>query len=316
MGRLFKELFQALGRFIAYRFATILHGPEVPAAAVVQNGESHAVEPPAPGSPALEPLPAIGLDARYEQSIDWPAHRSNVPPAELLSDPLYELWSTIPEGHKWTHYFGVYAKVFAQQRAKPLRILEIGVLRGSSLRMWKRYFSHVDTLIVGLDIDPACAAFDASAEGIHVRIGSQTDQEFLRSVVREFGPFDIIIDDGSHHSSHIITSFNHLFADGLKDTGIYFVEDLHANYWLPWRDSAQSFLDVCKELIEHMHAHYREAGPTAFFIGKASDQTFESLSVPVITTMIEEIRIFDSIVAIQKTRRNYVPYYLRLDAQP
>jgi hypothetical protein len=50
-----------------------------------------------------------------------------------------------------------------------------------------------------------------------VRIGSQADPEFLRRVVREFGPFDLIIDDGSHHSSHIIATFNHLFDAGLKD---------------------------------------------------------------------------------------------------
>ena len=38
-----------------------------------------------------------------------------------------------------------------------------------------------------------------------------------------------------------------------------------------------------------------------------------ALEVPLITTMIKEIRFFDSIVAIYKTRREYIPYYLRLE---
>jgi hypothetical protein len=35
-----------------------------------------------------------------------------------------------------------------------------------------------------------------------------------------------------------------------------------------------------------------------------------ALEVPVITTMIREIRFFDSMVAIYKTRRQHIPYYL------
>jgi hypothetical protein len=70
---------------------------------------------------------------------------------------------------------------------------------------------------------------------------------------------------------------------------------------------------MCKELLEHMHAHYQKAPPGAFMIDKASDQPMAALEVPLITTMIKEIRIFDSIVAIYKTHREYVPYYLRME---
>jgi hypothetical protein len=153
--------------------------------------------------------------------------------------------------------------------------------------------------------------FDAPGEGIRVRIGSQTDAAFLKGVVEEFGPFDLIVDDGSHHSSHIITSFNHLFSDGLKDSGVYFVEDLHANYWFPWRDSRRSFLDLCKELLEHMHAHYLAAPPGAFMV--ADEQPMLALEVPRITTMIREMRFFDSIAVIYKTHRDYIPYYVRME---
>jgi hypothetical protein len=165
-------------------------------------------------------------------------------------------------------------------------------------------------MIVGIDIQGPCIKFDSPANGIRVRIGDQCDSQFLTSVVHEFGPFDLIIDDGSHFSSHIITSFNHLFLNALKDSGIYLVEDLHANYWHPWRDSKRSFLDVCKELIEHMHDHYR-GGPAAFSPEQQAEFPRESVDVPLVTTMIKEIRFFDSIVAIYKARLEYVPFYVR-----
>jgi hypothetical protein len=252
-----------------------------------------------------------GLGPEFERTVRWPCHRTNAPSPEVASDTLYKLWTTIPRGHKWTHYFPIYQAIFGPLRSAPLRILEIGIWHGASLKLWKQYFEHPKTLLVGLDILPECMQFDAPAAGVHVRIGSQADHGFLQRVVKEFGPFDLIIDDGSHHSSHIIASFNCLYSDGLKDSGIYFVEDLHANYWHPWRDSKKSFLDVCKELLEHMHAHYRNAPPAAFLIDKPSGQPSADIEVPLITTMIKEIRFFDSIVAIYKTRREYVPYYLR-----
>jgi hypothetical protein len=311
IGDLLKQLFLALGRFVGYHTRRILHLPQKPQA---------TPPPPAPmeqGSvftateASISKLSdGVGLDPEYERQVQWPCYRMNVPSQEVVSDALYKLWTTFPRGLKWTHYFPIYEAIFGPLRTEPLRILEIGIWHGASLKLWRQYFEHPKTIIVGVDVLPECLQFDAPAAGVHIRIGSQADPAFLKRVVEELGPFDLIMDDGSHHSSHIIASFNHLFADGLKDTGIYFVEDLHANYWHPWRDSRKSFLDVCKELLEHMHAHYRSSTPVDFLTEPPSARATSALDVPRITTMIKEMRFFDSIVAIYKTRREYVPYSL------
>jgi SAM-dependent methyltransferase len=323
IGGLLKQLVRELGRFVWYHSRRVSYrkqGAEGAVSAALQVPPATSVSPAAlVEPPELATRPRIdalsnqvGLDPKYERVVQWRSYRKNVPPQEILSDTLYQSWITMPGGHKWSHYFAIYQAVFGPRRDEPLRILEIGVLGGASLRLWKRYFTHPGTLIVGVDILPECIKFDAPTEGIRVRIGNQTDARFLNHVVEEFGPFDLIIDDGSHHSSHIIASFNHLYEHGLKESGIYFVEDLHANYWHPWRDSRSSFLDMCKDLLEHMHAHYQRAAPQAFLIDKPSDQPMATLAVPLITTMIKEIRFFDSIVAIYKGRREYIPYYLRV----
>ena len=97
--------------------------------------------------------------------------------------------------------------------------------------MWKEYF-HPDSTIVGIDIDTSCQAHEIADQNVFVRIGSQADPTFLASVNGEFGPFNIILDDGSHKTHHQIISFGALFRDALKDGGCYMVEDVHTNYWI------------------------------------------------------------------------------------
>jgi hypothetical protein len=306
LGSVLKQLGVALAQFVRFHAARTLR----------LNEPKVSVAPNAPGEsmPEEQTIEAVndqlGLDAQYLRPYRWPSYREDVVPKELSSDPLYQLWTETSGGHKWTQYFAVYRDVFGSLTSRPMRILEIGVLNGAGLRLWRRYFSHPDTVVVGIDIEPGCAQFDSPNEGIRVRIGSQADPKFLQQLIKEFGPFDLIIDDGSHRSSHMIASFNYLFAEGLVESGIYFVEDLHANYWPAWRDTRRSFLDVCKELVEHMHAHYQQGSPSLFMVAKASHQSMAALEVPIITTMIREIRFFDSIVAIYKTRRQYIPHYL------
>ena len=55
---------------------------------------------------------------------------------------------------KWKHYFPIYEKHFGPIRNKPIKILEIGILNGGSLEMWRYYFS--EATIVGIDINPVC----------------------------------------------------------------------------------------------------------------------------------------------------------------
>jgi hypothetical protein len=300
IGSLLKQLWKALGIFIRYHL-TRLFGRQ-------------KQRPPDSGGDmdpdSIAETPAtVSLGPAYKNTIAWQTDRSDLSAPDTTSNPIYQLWRQMPLGHKWTHYFETYQAVFDSRRNTPMRILEIGVYRGASLRLWKNYFQHAKTCLVGVDIDPACASYDAPSDGIHVRLGSQADSEFLAKVVDEFGPFDLIIDDGSHHSTHMIKSFNCLYAAGLKDDGIYFVEDLHANYWLPWRDSANSFLDFCKDLLELMHAHYWK-NPLHVWTEQSRSGLDLTIEVPQITTMIKEIRFFDSIVAIYKTRRPYAPRYI------
>ena len=54
--------------------------------------------------------------------------------------------------------------------------------------------------------------------------GDQSDKLFLSKVIKQIGRPSIIIDDGSHKSDDITTSFKYLFPK-LKNGGLYVVED-------------------------------------------------------------------------------------------
>jgi hypothetical protein len=170
--------------------------------------------------------------------------------------------------------------------------------------MWKEYFGE-KTTVVGIDINPKCSEFEEKDRGIFVRIGSQEDTEFLSSVISEFGKFDIIIDDGSHVSSHMIRSFNFLFKDGLNDGGVYFAEDTNTSYWDRFRDQKYSFMDMAKQAVDLLNKHY------TIYHYKQYDannpQREKLLKAPLLTKMINEIRFFDSVVVFYKSTRKNPP---------
>lgn len=117
-------------------------------------------------------------------------------------------------------YLTAYEAALASYRNQPINLMEIGVLGGASLRVWRRYFTRAR--LVGIDIDRSCTRF--AGERTEIRIGSQTDPEFLAKVAAEFPP-TIVIDDGSHRTDDILFTFDRLFPV-LAPGGCYVIEDL------------------------------------------------------------------------------------------
>ncbi|MEL7465996.1 MAG: class I SAM-dependent methyltransferase [Pseudomonadota bacterium] len=185
--------------------------------------------------------------------------------------------------HKWHHYLEVYDRYFSRFRGTNFRFLEIGVFKGGSLEMWRKYFGD-DATIFGIDIEPTCIAYDGNAG--RVRIGSQADPEFLKSVVEEMGGVDAVLDDGSHRSEHIRASFNALYPM-LADNGVYMIEDLHATYWTHYGGGYQSdvsFMSEVKQIIDDMHHWYHD---------------YEQAVGPA-RNAVSSMHIHDSIVVLEK----------------
>ena len=120
-------------------------------------------------------------------------------------------------------YLDVYASYLDTIRNQVNCVLEIGVLKGASLRMWRDYFPNAQ--IWGLDIDPKA---ELTENRIHFVLGNQTDP----STIAQIAPgqeFDLIVDDGSHLIEHMLSSHKLLWPR-LKPGGLYVIEDLRCTY--------------------------------------------------------------------------------------
>jgi hypothetical protein len=185
--------------------------------------------------------------------------------------------------HKWVHYFPIYERHFEWYRNKSLTFLEIGVYKGGSLQMWQRYFGPL-AKIVGTDINERCK--DHEQPGIFVRIGDQSDEKFLQSVIDEFGIPDIVLDDGSHQMKHINATFQFLYPKMPKNA-VYMVEDLHTAYWEEYGGGlgkTDSFVNQAKNFIDSLNADHSRGAVPADFITRG---TFS-------------ISFYDSVIAFEK----------------
>ncbi len=225
---------------------------------------------------------------------------SRFPANDLYRQFLNDTAKDIP---KWHHYFEIYEQWFSGFRNRAdLRLLEIGVARGGSLKMWRQYF-HDKATIVGLDIDPSCKAYENADENIFIEIGDQIDTSFLEHVAKKFGPFDIILDDGGHTTAQQTISFNHLYANGLNDPGVYLVEDLQTNYWPEFQDADQSFVDFVKSLVDRLHECYLDNRSILSF-QEGSPKQLRSMKVSSFCANTRSISFYDSVVVFEKRRKN------------
>jgi len=124
-----------------------------------------------------------------------------------------------------THsYLAAYERVFEPKRHEAVRVLEIGVYTGGSLRAWADYFDHSDTEIIGLDINPNLVRFDLYVPKIKTMLLDATNSEAVNQLE---GTFDFIIDDGSHTLHDQLASFN-LLGGRLRAGGAYIIEDVQS----------------------------------------------------------------------------------------
>lgn len=122
-------------------------------------------------------------------------------------------------------YCDIYDRYLNSIRHRVKTFVEIGVKEGQSLRMFESYFPNAT--IYGIDIDPACKQYET--DRIKIFIGDQNDDAFLDHLKTTLGPIDVLLDDGSHITSHQLKTFSVLYPS-IARGGFYIVEDLRNSY--------------------------------------------------------------------------------------
>lgn len=127
------------------------------------------------------------------------------------------------KGVTYLHIYEIFLRRFRNN--VNFNILELGVKKGASLRMWRDFFPRGE--IYGLDLDSKCKQYEDNR--IHIEIGHQDDKKVLEKLTKKAKAFDVILDDCSHLNSLTIASFNFLWPY-VKPNGYYIIEDLRNSY--------------------------------------------------------------------------------------
>jgi hypothetical protein len=154
---------------------------------------------------------------------------------------------------KHTTYFDSYDHLFNQYRNKEITFVEIGVLGGGSLFMWRDYFGP-KARIIGIDLNPDAKKWEEN--GFEIFIGSQSDTNFWNDFTAKVGGIDVVLDDGGHtYEQQIITTESLL--DAVNDGGVLVVEDTHTSYMSGFGPIRHSFIEYVKVRIDAVNHRFK-----------------------------------------------------------
>jgi cephalosporin hydroxylase len=181
---------------------------------------------------------------------------------------------------KHSTYFQAYEELFSKYRGKPIVFVEIGVLGGGSLFMWRDYFGP-QARIIGVDLNPG--AMQLVEAGFEIFIGSQSSLEFWCDFIAKVGDIDVVLDDGGHtYEQQVITV--EALSSHIKDGGMIVVEDTHTSYMSDFGPQNLSFIEYSKLLIDKINKRF------SAFSAQQSEKRFWS------------IYFYESIVALNVNR--------------
>ena len=171
-----------------------------------------------------------------------------------LNSRLFKIYKNLKhESLKCNTYFQVYEELFSKYIGKEIIFVEIGVLHGGSLFMWKEYFGN-KARIIGIDLHPK--AKELEKYGFDIFIGSQSDINFWKDFYAKVGKIDILLDDGGHENNQQIITLNESIPN-IKDGGIILTEDTHTSYFKKFGNpSKYSFINYTKYLVDVVNSRF------------------------------------------------------------
>ena len=148
------------------------------------------------------------------------------------------------------------------------RLLEIGVMDGLSMKMWREYYPNAE--IVGIDIKPDMASYMHNSDwGVPESVKLITADGTKKADMQPLGKFDIIIDDGSHYWAEQQKSFDILYKQQLNPGGVYILEDLwtsHIDYYANAKINTLEYLErLEKKGMQMTYFRHKHSGIQSVF---------------------------------------------------
>ncbi len=193
--------------------------------------------------------------------------------------------------HTYDQMYGMFLMPLRGSSA-PMKMLEIGLGcdmwygPGASVRLWRTLFPRAE--IWEAELDAQCVKHHAAtlrSMRVNALIGSQGDPETLRLWSELVGTdIDIVIDDGSHRSEHVLSTFD-TFWPLLRPGGHYFIEDIHVSRSVHFAKPYDSWYGSATRLVagllgfltsERIVADAIHAWIEQLLVGERDDHTWHS----------------------------------------
>ena len=173
-------------------------------------------------------------DAKY-----FSKYKSKVPAEKKVK--FEELLEPKPIGYKMTltdlvdnsttdkntdhFYLDLYEKLLCNKKETAKHVLEVGIDRGGSIKLWSDYF--VNATVYGIDImhiNNVCNDIIKDKIVLYTSTNAY-DAEFVQTLLSKNIKFDLLLDDGPHTYQSII-QFVKLYSPLMADDGILIIEDV------------------------------------------------------------------------------------------
>ena len=155
---------------------------------------------------------------------------------------------------KHTNYFDVYDKLLTRFVGETITFVEIGILDGGSLFMWRDFFGK-NARIIGVDLNPEATKW--REHGFEIFIGDQANSHFWVDFFNEVGDIHVLLDDGGHRNDQqIITTRSTL--PHVLDGGLIIIEDTQTSFMKFESFRKYSFISFLKDKIKSLNARSDE----------------------------------------------------------
>jgi len=138
-------------------------------------------------------------------------------------------------------YLGIYDKLLYPHKYTANRVLEVGIQRGGSIKLWRDYF--VNAQIYGVDIMSYEEVWNDIKKDDRIILYTSVnayDHTFVtKHLYDQKLQFDFILEDGPH-TLDSMKSFIKLYLPILSETGILIIEDVQD---ISWIDELRSVVD-------------------------------------------------------------------------
>jgi hypothetical protein len=155
---------------------------------------------------------------------------------------------------KHTNYFDIYDKLLTSYIGKRITLVEVGILDGGSLFLWREFLGE-GARIIGVDLNPE--AIKWREYGFEIFIGDQSDPQFWVEFFSIVGNIHVLLDDGGHRNDQQVVTVNSAIPY-ILDGGMIIVEDTHTSFMKFEHFPKYSFIKFLEGKVKSLYARSDE----------------------------------------------------------